>query len=554
MKRDKMKKGYFSKYISGENASCKDFVNRIYEKINPEPDKGSDYLVDYMIRVLLFLFPLYVYESTGVMGISMRDILFGIVILIMFLHCMKSMLRKKIRFGKKELFILGFFVSVLICFCVQTITLNTEVSHTYYYVGMFLLPFCVGFIQNSKKYYMNIFVSSYIIVYLSIFRYIFTAKATFLGIEEFLDEGYRLVPAFLLSSAVCAFLYVVEDDRKKQIIYLVLEAIGLCVLFLYGDTVAFMMMLIYLMCLQFVRKATVSFVKKNLILLFVFAFCASNVPVLARFGTIGINRSFNLKYSICIDLFIAVAGYIIAGYWDRIPKDHEENRIVMVKFSTLFKQAVLIIIVLISLCFVFGSRADTLLEGFGGEVLSGFSGALWDSVSSSYGELWHVLEVYGIVGSVVLLIFSVFVLNILYKAWKKHGTTEEEKGYIMITLLFIVQSFFYPFTSVSTPSFLIFVGFALKAVWKDYFVSADETTDFGNDFDVVSKIEILFITIFSSVLLVLVAFALYRAFVPAGAEGGDSCLVQSAVRQRDRQTITMDEKENNDEKKEKENG
>ena len=86
MKRDKMKMGYCSKYISGEKASCKDLMNRIYEKINPEPDKGSDYLVDYMIRALLFLFPLYVYESTGVMGISMRDILFGIVILIMFLH------------------------------------------------------------------------------------------------------------------------------------------------------------------------------------------------------------------------------------------------------------------------------------------------------------------------------------------------------------------------------------------------------------------------------------------------------------------------------------
>ena len=122
MKRDKMKMGYCSKYISGENVSCKDLKNRIYERINPEPDKGSDYLVDYLIRVLLFLFPLYVYESVGVMGISMRDILFGIVILIMSLRCVRTLLRKKIRLGKKEFFVLGAFVTVLICFGIQTIT------------------------------------------------------------------------------------------------------------------------------------------------------------------------------------------------------------------------------------------------------------------------------------------------------------------------------------------------------------------------------------------------------------------------------------------------
>lgn len=552
MKRDEKKVDYCLNHISGGKDSFEDLKNRIYEYINPEPDKGSDYLVDYLVRVLLFLFPLYVYDSVGVMGISMKDILFGIVVLIMTVRCIRSLLRKKICLGKKELFILGIFVSVLACFCIQTIALSAEVSHTYFYVGMFLLPFCVGFIERSKKYYMNIFVSSYIIVYLSIFIYIFTAKATFLGFEEYLDESYRLVPSFLLSSAVCAFLYIIEENKKKQILYLVLEAVGLIVLFLYGDTVAFMMLLIFLMCLQFVRRATVNFVKKNLILLFVFAFCASNVPILARFGTIGINRSFNLKYSICIDMFIAIACFFIAGYWDRIPKDHKEDCIVMVKFSAIFKQAVLILIVLLGLCFVFGSKADSLLGGFGGEVLTGFSGALWDSVSSSYGELWHVLEVYGIVGSAVLIIFSVFILNILYKAWKNHETTEEEKGYIMITLLFIVQSLFYPFTSVSMPSFLIFAGFAFKAVWKSNYISKDEKTDSGNSFDAISKMEIFFITVFSSALLVLVAFALYRTFVPAGAEGGDSSLVQTVIEQKEQQTITMDEKENNNE--EKENG
>ena len=121
MKRDEKKVDYCLNHISGGKDSFEDLKNRIYEYINPEPDKGSDYLVDYLVRVLLFLFPLYVYDSVGVMGISMKDILFGIVVLIMTVRCIRSLLRKKICLGKKELFILGIFVSVLACFCIQTI-------------------------------------------------------------------------------------------------------------------------------------------------------------------------------------------------------------------------------------------------------------------------------------------------------------------------------------------------------------------------------------------------------------------------------------------------
>ena len=56
MKRDEKKVDYCLNHISGGKDSFEDLKNRIYEYINPEPDKGSDYLVDYLVRVLLFLF------------------------------------------------------------------------------------------------------------------------------------------------------------------------------------------------------------------------------------------------------------------------------------------------------------------------------------------------------------------------------------------------------------------------------------------------------------------------------------------------------------------
>lgn len=54
MKRDEKKVDYCLNHISGGKDSFEDLKNRIYEYINPEPDKGSDYLVDYLVRVLLF--------------------------------------------------------------------------------------------------------------------------------------------------------------------------------------------------------------------------------------------------------------------------------------------------------------------------------------------------------------------------------------------------------------------------------------------------------------------------------------------------------------------
>ena len=50
--------------------------------------------------------------------------------------------------------------------------------------------------------------------------------------------------------------------------------------------------------LQFLRRPTADYMKKNMILLFLYGFAASNAPLLSYFNLPGISKEFDLEYSI----------------------------------------------------------------------------------------------------------------------------------------------------------------------------------------------------------------------------------------------------------------
>jgi hypothetical protein len=563
---DEFKKycGYVINFITGikDKLSDKNYRKSILEMISPEPFEGSDYLADYMTRILLLLFPLYIYESTAVLSISMKDMFFGIIILIMSIWCLvkfwKKAGRRKVLIDRRMICVSGIFLLILICFAVQLACLSSELGHTYLYIGMFLLPFCVSFIGRGTKYYMHIFLAVYVLVYISIFSYVFTGIPTILGVESLLNSSAKLIPSILLSCCIGSFLYITADDISKQRVYLAFTTVSMVVLFMYGDMVSFMILLIYLMLLQFLRKPVISFVKRNLILLFAFAFCASNTPLITYFGVKGYSREFDLEYSIYIDIIIAVVGLFITSYWDKMPKDQDEDIVTMPVFSLWFKRSILLVVGLLAVAFIFGSRGGSLEGTFGGKAISGFSKSLWDAVNMSSGELWHILSVYGVIGVVILLFLGFVILSRLYKALKYRDITDISKGFIIISLVFLVQSFFYPFSSAATPAYLIFLGFALcaapvedkaadKSLDKDVDIATDKVWDKEDSKDIeiatmlAPQVCVLLIISLSSALVVMVFFAIYRVFVPVGSLGSQDSLVEIAIEHRQEQLLAMEQ-------------
>ena len=245
--------------------SDKKFRRTVLNKVNPSPLKDANFFVDYIIRVLLFLFPLYVYENNALMGISGKEIIIGIVVLSVVMYCvtglfMNGELNEK-KTGLSGLMLLAVFVIVALIFALQISNAGSEVPRTYRYLGLFLLPFCVQYAGGFRKYYFQLLTASFTILYISMYRFIFTGLPTMIGSELILSEQYKLIPFLLLGTAAVSILYIAEENVIFQRIYFLINAASMVLIFLYGDMAAFIIMFLFIMGLQFISLPTVSFMK-----------------------------------------------------------------------------------------------------------------------------------------------------------------------------------------------------------------------------------------------------------------------------------------------------
>ena len=89
-----MDKAYLEK-LKEYIIKAKTIIKDIIPKLNPAPDENADYLVEYFFRILIFLFPLFIYEHNAVIGVSYKDILFGMFIVFMSTWCGLKLYRNK---------------------------------------------------------------------------------------------------------------------------------------------------------------------------------------------------------------------------------------------------------------------------------------------------------------------------------------------------------------------------------------------------------------------------------------------------------------------------
>lgn len=460
--------GYKSKLLSLKkkyigNMTWKD----LWAGINPPSPSGVDPQTDYIMRVLVFLFPLYIYETGGFMGINGKNIFLGIIILVMALWCtfraVRISLFKNAVNSPGALAAGVSFLIVALTFIVQVVKASPEVPHTYQYLGCFLLAFSAMFVGRCSRYYLQLFAASISLIYIGIFRYIFTVKATLLGSEELLSNPMRLISILLLGISTGAVLYLTEKNKNLEKLYLVFIAVGEIILFLYGNVLAFVITFLFIVGLQFTQEPTQRFIKKNMILLFMFGFCASNTPLLTYFSLKGLNKTFDLEYSIYIDIVIAVLGLIVTNYWEKLPKDKDENVELMPVFAKWYKRSLALIAVLLLVTVVYGSRADGLMNAFGGKAVSGLAGSLWKALSGSNGEFWYILSKYGLIGIAIMLTLGVIIFRKTISVWREGKLDEVGKGYAFITIMFVFYSLFFPFDAASTPIFMIIAGLVISS-------------------------------------------------------------------------------------------
>ncbi|WP_026527961.1 hypothetical protein [Butyrivibrio sp. VCD2006] len=550
--------------------SDKEFRGKIISAVNPELSEGSDYVVGYIVRVFIFLLPLLIYEESAFMGISLRDILFGTAILFMAIYCgVKELKNKKegaILFGKKELLLFICFFALLICFIVQVIGFDSELKRTYLYIECFLVIFVVTSSLRADKYFLRILSASNAILFISMYRYIFTGKATLLLTEKILGNTAWLMPIIMLGSLVYAILYLVEEDERYKNFYLLFTGASFVILFLYGNMAAFMIMLIFIMGLQFLGKPTEECMKKNTILLFLFAFCASNAPLLTYFNAKGIKKQFDLEYSIYIDLIIAVAFFFVIPYWEKLSKEQDPKTMLIEGFAKWYKRSFIVVLSVIVFGITIGRRMENAPKVNGGKAVAGYSWALWNAVNDAKGEMLHIFSVYGLIGLAISLLFGIFFIIRTFDVLKNDDIDEVSKGYVLIATLFVILCAFYPFPYGYTVIYMVFIGLSLSIGNEYAFVEEVEgmslqenQNEAGNRSTIgvgiaeffrkyALQLGFVFVSGFAAVLLMLAIFVVQRLFVPAREYANGTNSLISDLYEEDAELYDFDEElQDNDE-------
>ena len=511
--------------------------SNILSHIFPPIMEGADPLVDNIFRVIIFLFPLYLYQDKALMGLSGKDILTGVVVLLMGLWCLYKAIKgdyfREIAMQRTKAFAMATFVLVLILFAVQFNNINSEVTHTYIYLGAFILIFCSIYAGGGRRYYLQLLTASFTLVYICIYFHIFTGMASVLGAERLLDKPQELIPVLMLSTSTGSILYLTEENERLQKLYLFLTAAGLVIFFLYGDMMAFCIMLLFVMGLQYMGRPTITHMKKSLILVFLYGFCASNAPLITYFGAKGITREYDLEFSIYIDIAIAIAGLIVTGYWDKLDKDEQEGPGV-IRLSEWYGRAIMGASAVLLIAFIFGSKGAKLQKSFGGKALYGVTNGLWEAVNNTSGEIWHVLVKYGVIGVAVLAslggILGYRALAII-RDEKRDGL---EKGYALLAILFIAQGLFYPFSSTSLPIYAIFVGLAIAPYRKVEITEA--ATDKKRNRKLAYGFTMLGYLMASALMagfIVLAVAGAYRVLHPVNEASTVESMIQVAIENRE---------------------
>ncbi len=445
--------------------------------------QGRFLVIDYYIVIVLFLYPVYMSDST-IFGIfHEKNFIFSFLTLLTGIFLTVAILCRTLSYKKILSRVdLSFLIIVLLLTTTaiyKMIQGDPDFEQETFLACLIIMYFVLRGVRAEYQYYVRLFLYASIFLYIGILGYLLTGTDSWLGIEiMFRQPG--AVPSFLLLACGCSSLmYCLYDEDGWKTFYLILSGVGFASIFLYWDMVTVCLMGLFLLTIPIVFSPTVKLVKKNLILCFLFLFVGSNIPLLQTMEWVKIEHPYDLRYSVYIDLFLAVMGVIICQYWSKIPQNIDSDKVVMRKFRKWYIQALALSGSILLSCLLMGERLNALPDKWGVAGLKLFGSELRRSVAENESFIHYLLAEYGIIGCILWILLGILVIKRLIRQWQK--TDCSVKLMCMIGILFWIQSFVYQVQPETAPVYVIFLTFALCAdrteeqtagdeIRKDYFI------------------------------------------------------------------------------------
>ena len=440
-------------------------LNEVKNLVHRASSKTGFIAIDCYVRVLLFLYPLYLTEAKFLCFFSDKIALLIIIFLTVMIIFLFPVLHQATGYEKKmyrmEPGLIILLLLLMVNILIKIIHGNLELENEAFFICLVGTILILRNFRINYLYYMRLFLFMSILLYADLLWYFFSEMNTLLGTEMLLRHSGAVQPVLFLSVGLSTLLYCNLNDKRWNIFYLSITGIGSLLFFLYFDMASICLMGIFLLIIPVFFTPTVELIKKNLTICFIFLFAGSVVPLLQFCKLVRVKQELNLLYSIYIDFFLTIAGVMISKYWTKIPKDVPTDKIVMKKFRKWYIQAIIILISIIAGVLFMGDKLNSLPNESGIQVIKDFGSTFAHGIQSNKSFFQFVLEEYGVLGEIVWIWMSFSLGKRLLKQWKK--------GYILVQILcavswlFLIQLFIYPLGAEIGPVYIIFISFALYA-------------------------------------------------------------------------------------------
>lgn len=277
-------------------------------------------------------------------------------------------------------------------------------------------------------------------------------------LSDIMNDSGQAASYLLLPCVISVYRYCVCRDRARSVFYLLIAIVGFFTLLINRNIVSLWIMAVAFFLIPVVMRPTAELVKRDMQLCFAFFFMMSNMSLLTNYTQL-IQKEINwsLEHSVYLDLLIAVGGVLFLGYWDKIPKEIDQEKLILrrMRRGYIF---VLKLMGIVFLSFVMGSgRWRELPDTVGTIMVKSFAVSLIDEIKDSK-NIWISCMENSSISALIILIFAGLLIRRLIR---NHSFAKPlTGGFLIITIMFFMEIFFFvPCVSI-LPVYLLIVVMA----------------------------------------------------------------------------------------------
>lgn len=438
-------------------------IMNIKNVLFPEFLKGSSPIKDSYIRIMCLLYPLIWVQEIVFHNITEKFLIYILLTFItLFVYCVDKIKKKSLfdlRLRRIDLLLILCLFLLIINFVIKISRREKNIEQNLFLLCLISTYFLLRNIRNLQEYYLKLILFSGYFVFIGLFQ-IFLFEYSFFGkIDELVKNTEGVSSYLILIIGISSLLF--SKDRKKYSIlfYYIMFLFGSLLLTIHGDIIGICIVLFFLISIPLFLTPTAALIKKNLILCVTFLFILSNVPLLQYLKLFRSFNAFNMTYTIYIDIVILIISIYSCIYWEKIPIGISLETIIMKKIYKLYKIVLAVLVGCLFICLLSKETIMKMPDIWGLQLLKYFCVSFIQSINKNESFYVFLLKYYGVIGAGIFLFWVIMIAKQLKKRFLTGSDTV--KILVMISGLFLLETFFYMPQLISTPLYVILLSLAL---------------------------------------------------------------------------------------------